>query len=258
MIRSFTADNIVTLPRLNGLSAARLLQELITAAKTEASGVGWLPSEIAELESAYLGIDTELTRRLTGEGRPAPVVRGADKAEDNAFIALYEWLHGWARLPVSRHPEAGDAAAVLAAVFPRGRTFLSLRPSDEWQEAELRLKLIADKGYDQIISELGGKALLSELRYVHKAYGEALGITSVKATVEPPAVGEAREAAVEALRGYVLRVSAQVRKSRPETRQLADRLLAPLIAWRDQPVGASEADATPAGNGPPARAESAG
>jgi hypothetical protein len=248
MTRSFTASSLVTLPRLTAVSTARLMQELLNAAKAERK----LPASIAtdrdEVAEAYQVLQAELAKRLAAESEDGPVVRAADMVEDNAFGALSDWLSAWARLPGDRHPESADAAAVLQAIFPSGLTFLTIRPSDEWQEAEVRMRLIADKGHDDAIARLGGKPFLDELRIAHKAYGEALGITAVKQASETPALREARDTATDVVRAYVLRVSANVRKKDPESAALAQRLLAPLVNWKDRParVSASSEPSAPA------------
>ena len=117
-----------------------------------------------------------------------------------------------------------------------------MRPHDEWQEAEIRTRLLADKGYDKTIEQLGGKPFLDEITSAHKAYGEALGITIVKLAPESPAVRVARDNAIDLIRSYVLRVAALVRRSDPQTEALSQRLLAPLVNWRDRPAKAAMTD----------------
>ena len=125
---------------------------------------------------------------------------------------------------------------------PAGLAFLAVRQHDEWQEAEIRARLLADKGYDKIIEQLGGKPFLDEIASAHKAYGEALGITLVKLAPESPAIRVARDNAIDLIRSYVLRVAALVRKSDPQTEALSQRLLAPLVHWRDRPAKAAVTD----------------
>lgn len=236
MIRSFTAHSVITLPNLSAASASRLLQELLTAAQAEHGAPPWLKTDSEELHGAYGALHAELQLQLAqAAGGEPPPVKTADQAEDSAFSALYFWIDGWARLPVERYPEAAKAAEVKTAIFPTGRGFLALRPADEWQQAELRLNLLADpsKGLGRIVLDLGGQPFLDELRRVHRAYGQALGITAVKAAPESPALRSALDDACEIIRGYVLRVSGSVRAKDPTTAARADRLLAPLIHWRD-------------------------
>jgi hypothetical protein len=241
--RPISAETLVILPRLTAISTARLLQELLSAANAEAKLPAAIVPDRDDLVQSQEALQVELAKRLSGEGEETPVVRAADTVEDNAFGALVDWLKSFARLPATTHPEAVQAATVLHSVFPSGLAFLAVRPHDEWQEAEIRIRLIAEKGYDQTITLLGGKPFLDEIASAHKAYGEALGITVVKVAPEGPAVRVARDNALDLVRSYVLRVAALVRKSAPETEALAQRLLAPLVTWRDRPVKAAAAEA---------------
>ncbi len=145
------------------------------------------------------------------------------------------------------------ATTVLQSVFAGGLAFLAVKPANEWQEAEIRIRLIAEKGHDKTIEQLGGKPFLDHLAIAHTAYGEALGITAVKQVVETPAIRVARDAAVEVIRGYVLRVVALVRKSDPEAEALSQRLLAPIVNWRESPAkaGAPVDPVAPAETAPP-------
>jgi hypothetical protein len=234
MARSYSHGSLVRLPRLTAVSAARLLRELISAAEAEKKK---LPAVIASLRdalvAAYDPLEVELGKRVSGVGEEPPVVAAADRVEDNAFGALYDWLSSIVRLPADRHPESAQAQAVLDGVFSGGLEFLKARPANEWQEAEVRLKLIADGGHKSAIEKLGGKPFLDELDVAHKAYGEALGITAAKAAPESPAIREALEAAIDETRAYVIGVVAQIKKKDPETAALAERLLAPLTNWKE-------------------------
>jgi hypothetical protein len=253
--RSFSASSVVTLPRLSAVSAARLLQELLVAAKAEKKLPASFAADRDELAVAYDALHAELAKRLVHEGEMSPRVAAADRVEDNAFGALHDWLRAIARLPADRHPEAALAAGVLQAIYPTGLGFLAIAPENEWQEAEVRLGVMAEKGHDETIEKLGGSPFLAELEIAHAAYGAALGITAVKAAPEAPAIRATYEAALEVIRAYVLRVTAHVRRSDPSTAELSARLLAPLTTWKDRaPRAAPQDDAPspPANPSPPA------
>jgi hypothetical protein len=64
----------------------------------------------------------------------------------------------------------------------------------------------------------------------------------MKVAAESPAVRVARDNAIDLVRSYVLRVAALVRKSDPNTEALAQRLLAPLVTWRERPAKAAATD----------------
>ena len=246
--RSISADTLVSLPRLSGISTARLAHELLSAAKAEKQLPPSIVPDRDDLTIVLEALHVELAKRVSGEGEDTPRVGAADRVEDNAFGALFDWLSAWARLPADQHPEAAVATTVLQSVFGGGLAFLAVKPANEWQEAEIRMRLITEKGHDKTIEQLGGRPFLDHLAIAHKAYGEALGITAVKQVVETPAIRVARDAAVEVIRGYVLRVVALVRKSDPEAEALSQRLLAPIVNWRESPAkaGASVDPAAPA------------
>ncbi len=240
MSRSYSPTNLVVLPRLTALSTARLMAELLNAAAAEQQLPGLIAADCIELQKAREVLLVELGQRLEGEEPPG--VRPADRAEDNAFGALSDWLLSFARLPASRHAAAAEAKAIHDALFPTGLTFLNIRAADEWQEAETRLRAIKDKGLDATILSLGGKPFLDELHAAHAAYGEALGITAKKPAPEAPRLRAARDAAQEVVRSYVLRVAAHARPSEPATVALTNRLLAPLVGWKDKPQKTASAN----------------
>lgn len=244
MARSYSANNLVRLPRLTARSTARLLHELLRVAGEEKKLPAAIASDRDEMAQAHAELNVELNKNLAGEGDEPPRVRAADTVEDNAFGALFDWLSSFERLPSERHPEADEAAAILQTIFPNGLAFLAIRPTDEWQEAELRLNLIVEKGFDKTIVKLGGKPFLDELAVAHKAYGQVLGITAAKSATEVPILRKARDAALDTVREYVLRVTAHVRKKDPQTAALADRLLEPLRTWKDRTAraGATEGE----------------
>ncbi|MDI1437683.1 hypothetical protein [Polyangium sorediatum] len=232
MSRSFSPTQLVALPRMTAVSTARLLAELLETASREPG----LPIAIAAdrntLAVTHETLQVELGKRVFAEGEASPVVAVADRVEDNAFGALSDWLLSFKRLPVERYPAAADAARVHDALFGQGLGFLRLRAADEWQEAETRIRILMEKGFDVVIANLGGKPFLDELIFAHTAYGEALGITKARPASDPHSLGKAQGEALDALRSYVLRVAAHVRENDPATAALAERLLAPLAVWK--------------------------
>ncbi len=249
MARSFMSNDIIVLPRLSALAVGALLREMLTVAGVEKKLPASIAAERDDLAGAQEGLQVELKRRL--EGADSPKVKAADLVEDTIFAALFDWLRGWSKLP-DRFPQADQAREIVDAFYADGLRFTLLTPKLEWQEAEARIGLMIDKGYDAVIKKLGGQPFLDELFAAHKAYGEALGITAVSAgsNGDPLSIGEKRDAAMDALRSYVLRVAAHVRKSDPESAELAARLLAPLTTYKDRPVAAGGED-----EGAPAKPE---
>ncbi|MDI3291407.1 hypothetical protein [Polyangium sp. 15x6] len=232
MSRSFSPTQLVSLPRMTAVTTARLLAELLETASREPMLPAAIADDRATLSATHEALQVELGKRVVAEGEAPPVVSAVDRVEDNAFGALSDWLLSFKRLPVERHPAAAEAAMVHDTLFGQGLGFLRLRAADEWQEAETRMRIIKEKGLDVVIEKLGGKPFLDELVFAHTAYGEALGITKPKPASDPPSLGKVQGEAIDALRSYVLRVAAHVRENQPATAELAERLLAPLAAWK--------------------------
>ncbi len=240
MARVYSAATLVSLPRMSALVTASLLQELLTVAAAEAAYPAVLVPYRDDLSSAHDDLAAELTKRVSAEADD-PRIKAADIVEDNAVSALHGFLSSIARLPPDEHPEASKAAVIVNDLFPGGLTFLLIPTDEEWQEVETRIGIMTAKGHDVTIKALGGQMFLDHLTTAHKAYGEALGKTKVRAKIEP-AVGAAREAAHESLRTYVLQVTSLVKKKDPTTQDLADRLLAPLRQLKERKHKASDAE----------------
>lgn len=245
MSRSYSAGSLVALPRLNALSTARLLHDLLAAAG------GKLPGQLAadreELVAASEALEGALGRQISRVGHAPRAVAAADRVEDNAFGALVDWLRAIARLPAERHPEARDAQAILDGVFPEGLSFLAWKPESEWQAAEIVRGLLAEKGHEDTIRKLGGASFLDEIAFAHAAYGKVL---APRPSVDKAEVQRTSRAAHDAIRTYVLRVSAHVKKGDPATRDLADRLLAPLHEHKGSPQRAKAKGLKPAPTAP--------
>lgn len=245
MPRSYSAGSIVALPRLDSITAGKLIEALLTAAAAEKT----LPLPITEarddMAESRESLQAELMKRHAGEGEESPQVRAADTIEDNAFRGIVAYLRAFALLPAERHPEAERAQEILDTVFSDGLGFITIKPEKEWEQANIRLGLLESRGFNATIAELGGQPFLDELAFAHAQYGEVLGITGIKQGQEPPAVRKAFEDATESVRTYVLRVSAHVSKKDPKTAELAERLLAPLAAWKDEKPKAAKGAGKP-------------
>ena len=232
MPRSFSVNWVVVLPRLTAASAERLLGEFPRDGECERPIAGYSCHGETRARANARGASRRAGRGSGGgDAEPSPEILAADRAEENAFAALSEWLHAFSRLPWDRHPEAIDANRALAETFPTGPVFVTLRPADTWFEAEKRLRLI-ESNHATTIETLGGAAFLEEIRAAHKAHGAVLNMHLEEEAIEPPRLREAREAALDAIRAYILRVSATVRKIDAESGSVARRLLSPIASYR--------------------------
>jgi hypothetical protein len=232
--RSFTAQDLIQLPRLGAAEAAVLITQLLTAAATEAKAAKSkaLPPPIARscarLTAAHAALNEVVEPQVAGDTQAK---RRADRWIDSAWSAGYDWLSGWCKLPVEKNPHLDRARALMALVFPDALGFTKLPYRVEWQQSKLRLDAITREGHDKTFNQLGGAAFLANLLEAQEAYGKALNIT---VPVEIEATGEVRVrllAALAAVRDYVNRVAAYAEPDVPGSDELAEALLLPLSVW---------------------------
>lgn len=225
-MRSYTAQNIIALPRLNTAAAVALGQGLITAAHAQPTLPALISTRLGALTATHAALHQALSNRPQTDTDPQRI-RLADRAEDVAWTALHDWLLGWSRLST---PEAAQANTMHAVLFPTGLKFIRLPYKLEWAEADAKLARITSEGFDIEIQKLGGQVILDQLKAAHQAYGEALGITAEgqDSTIN---LREPLEAFTKTLRAYVLAVSAHEDPEDPPSIDLTDALLAPIQKW---------------------------
>ncbi|WP_437775887.1 hypothetical protein [Sorangium sp. So ce1097] len=263
MVRSFTSQDLVALPRLNAAEAVVLATELITVADAkekqlrpkklpEAIGrsKGRLVAAIATLEA--------LTRPQGGDPVETRTKPKADRTLDNAYSGTFDWLGGWCKLPPERNPHLDEAKDLFNLLFPDGLSFTRLPYKLEWKESKARLDAIRGARHDRTFKKLGGEVFLAHLEEAHEAYGRALHITAPKPESAP--TGDVRAAflaTLAALRDYATRVAAHADPDVPGSEAVSAALLAPLATWESRPSGssggasASDVTETPAAPGAP-------
>jgi len=239
-MRSYTAQNIIALPRLNTAAAVALGQGLITAAHAQPTLPALISTRLGALAATHAALHQALSNKPQTDTDPQRI-RAADRAEDVAWTALHDWLLGWSRLTT---PEAAQANTMHAVLFPTGLKFIRLTYRLEWAEADAKLARIAKDGYDIEIQKLGGQLILDQLKAAHQAYGQALGITAEgqDSTINLRAP---LEAFTKTLRAYVLAVAAHEDPEDSTSIDLADALLAPIQKWEGY-ISASPAQEPPA------------
>lgn len=259
MVRSFTAQDLVVLPRLNAAEAVVLATELITVADAKERQLrskklpdaigrskGRLAAAVATLEA--------LTRPQAGDPVETKTKPKADRALDNAWSATLDWLSGWCKLPPERNPHLDEAKELFKLLYPDGLSFTRLPYKLEWKESKARLDAIREERHDRTFKKLGGEVFLAHLEEAHEAYGRALHITAPKPESAP--TGDVRSAflaTLAALRDYVTRVAAHADPDIPGSEEVSAALLAPLATWQPRPSG-SPGGAADAPEPPPAPA----
>lgn len=234
-MKRFTLTDLVQLPRLDAASAVALVRTLLTLADDKKK----LPPGVAQAKKRLGVVHKEvaeaLTKRLSVGLIDPQRARLADRGEDLAFSALFDFLTGWSKLPAPSKQSA-IAHHLLTALFPAGLRFTLLGFQQEWAECQARLDRIDREGLAAQLKLLGGEPFLDNLRAAHKEYGEALGVTLARTDAAPPTavVKEPLVRLQDALRKYVLQVIAQVEESDATSAQLAKDLLAPLSEWQSR------------------------
>ncbi|AUX42875.1 hypothetical protein SOCE26_043120 [Sorangium cellulosum] len=253
MKRTFTAVDLVQLPKLDSSSAQALGTEVLTAARRVLGDRGAarkVPEGVLEAHedlTVALGALTKAaaTRLPSVPAEDTARARAADLAVDSIWSGLHDVLVGWSKIPGL--PEAELATSARATLFPRGLKFTQLAYKLEWAESNTRILLLKDNGLEAQLKRLGAGKILERLYEAHKDYGAALGITSPVegAEVEVTNLREALDELVEALRTYVVRVSGMISRRDPTKTEIAQQLLAPIENWRPAAARGKPAEAPP-------------
>jgi len=226
MSRKFDPETLVQLPALDALAAQTLGSAVLAAAanKTLPPPVAKALAEVKAAVEALLS--TSVQRMPTSD---TLVVRTADINLDAAWSVLYGLIHSWSRLP--DHPHAEAAATLKTQLFPNRLRFTRLPYRQEWAESKIRLQTVDERGFAPQIEQLGGSAVLAQIRQAHAHYGDVLAVNIPQEPEPSISVRDARSAVMKALRLFVVRVTASVSEEDPASADLARDLLAPIETW---------------------------
>ncbi|HEU4409437.1 MAG TPA: hypothetical protein VFS43_29535 [Polyangiaceae bacterium] len=249
MTRSFSAHDLIILPRLSSASAATLGHRLLKAARKQPSLPTLLAASHGRLQQTHGELRESRKYMHDVQKVNAAAATEADLWVDTAWGAFHSYLQGWARLPARRGEAAAKAErakVLLEGVFPEGLRFLKLPYELEWAETEKRLDRLLDPDYAEHVAALGAEPFVETIREAFEAYGAALH--GDERSAGPKAAAKVREPLdrfVAALRGYVLSVTAYGHAGGEGSGEqvLADALLAPLAAW--QPPGGRKGKGEP-------------
>jgi len=256
MPRTYDPTDLVVLPRMDAATALSLASALEAAAKEQTKAGVTLSESIVDARAEMADDRDALKEALGSAPEPTPEVRRADRREDAAIGALVGVLGAWARL--AGEIEEGDIAKELGdRLFAEGSAFVNDKVEKEWAIVEAKLQAIDAEGLAAKFDKLGAGPLLAHLRGVHEQYGEAIGTTKPVVKAESPQVGLNREALLNSIRQYVVAVRGSVRKKKPESAEVAEKLLEPLTDWEAEPKkrasaksgGPADAPEVPKGQG---------
>jgi len=247
-MRSYAAQDIISLPSLSASGAVALGQGLLTAAQAQPTLPPLIATRVSALDLVYKALYQAVSAKPQAPPDPQRA-RTTDLAVDHAWNTFHHWLYAWTQL---KQPDADQARVIYADIFPTRLKFTKLPYQLEWAEGDTRLNRITTNNFEPEIERLGGKQLLQQLRDAHKDYGEALGITALGLDPTTPSIREPLQAFTESLRAYVLTVAAHAVPEDPSSGALTDTLLAPLYRWQSYVSVSTQAETQPAQPAAPA------
>ena len=241
---SYSAADVIQLPRLQASGAMALGGQLIAAAKPHKKILSKsIAKALTAFDTQYISLtDAIRDQVLPSAGTAADTVQ-LDRNVDGCWSGLNDFFTAFTKLPGV--PQSAEAASLQAAIFPDGLKFILLPYELEWAQSDIRIQRIEKNKLDTRIEALGGGIFLESLKKAHAAYGKALGMTAPLAPgATAPSIREPLDAFAAALRTYIVKVMGHIEDDEPETKALADKLLQPLAAWDIGPSTKAAAAAT--------------
>jgi hypothetical protein len=230
-MNSYSAADVIQLPRLQASGAMALGGQLLSAARPHKKV---LSKSIAKALTAFDAQHAALSDAIRDQVLPEPE-GGVDTVQldrnlDGCWSGLNDFFTTFTKLPGV--PQAVEAASLQSAILPGGLKFILLPYELEWAESETRIQRIEKNKLDARVEALGGGIFLASIKKAHAAYGKALGMTGPTTPgAAAPSIREPLDAFAAALRTYIVKVMGSVESDEPETQALADKLLLPLAAW---------------------------
>lgn len=246
VVRTFTVEEMVQLPRMSASDTIALA----TSLRTRALAAPVLPPAISrplQIMVDELGILFTLAESRIPDSAPNDSRELADRILNAAWAALRSWCKGWSLLPYPEHAAQSDAARDLEArIFPDGLRFTQASFRIQWVESQARIGLIDREGLVAVVTTLGGAPFLDAVRKAHDEFGRVLGITEVPDDQEGAVyVRDAMDRLISSMRRYVLQVTAYADSGEPDSEALADALLMPIKTWKTRPTSTAPSDDAP-------------
>jgi hypothetical protein len=229
-MRDFALD-LVQLPLMDLPDAMRLGARLVAIGKQRT-----LPGLIARAHDRLEAASDEMSHVFVSHLQQLPVSsqlwRERDRALDSSWAAIYYLLVAWSSLPGDRR-EATQARQLSQKLFPEGLKFTQLPYRLEWTESQRRVEMMQRESLDAEIVALGGESFVAALLVAHEEYGVVLGMSPVQSPdrAEVKTLRDPFWTLANAIRSYVLKVSAHAEEDDPASQNLAETLLQPIVEW---------------------------
>lgn len=247
MSRTYDAQSLVELPRFDAASMAAVCSGMLSAAAAEKKLAANVAAGVAKLTKSTAELKVELSAGVVAPQESG--LRAAMLAEVKAWSGVENWLRG--TVDVGEEAQAATAQKLLDVLFSDGLKFLRTAAAKRWSDTQARLDRLESTGLTAAFGQLGGAGYLETLKQKHEAVGIAAGFTSPKAAAELPAVRTKSDATKAALRNLVLQIVANASHEESDAATaLAEKLLAPLVAYVPPAVKAPTPAAAPAAPGP--------
>ncbi|HCF57678.1 MAG TPA: hypothetical protein DFS52_06750 [Myxococcales bacterium] len=227
MAREYSAESMVNLPNTTAARAVALGEAIITVA----DGVTLPP--VLERHRESTRSELAALKAVLRPTKPDDDAKAyeLDRQLDAAWSGLFDVVTGWTKLPPAI-PQSAKAKTLHALLFGDGLRFTLFDHRTEWAQSETLLKILSEEQNAALVRDLGAQSLVEAVREAHRLYGQRLGITSVRAPDEKPELRSRSLSFSRALRRFVLQVAAYGESGEPDSEQLADKLLRPLVEWR--------------------------
>ncbi|MEO5728185.1 MAG: hypothetical protein ABI134_27525, partial [Byssovorax sp.] len=199
---TYSAAEVIQLPRLQASGAMALGEQLVAAAKPHKKV---LSKGVAKALGALDTQHVSLSEAIRDQVAPAPEggveTTQLDRNLDSCWSGFNDFFTAFTKLPGV--PQAVEAASLQAAIFPGGLKFILLPYELEWAESETRIQRITKHKLDARVEALSGGVFLEAITKAHSAYGKALGMTTPTTPgATPPSIRESLDSFSAALRTY--------------------------------------------------------
>lgn len=241
--RNYDYTDVVVLPRMDITMTVALAEALNAAANAEEQNSP-LASSIADARTDMNASCDQAKQAIAAAGlKPGLTLGTIDTHTDLVFKAHRLILQGWALL--SEHlPQGKEAEKLLAQLYGDGLKATQMMGKKQWVTLQSRIEAAKAAGLEQAVNQLGSGPVWTLFLNAQEQYGKVIGAT--EAQEEAPEIAASRQALQDAIRYYILQVSASVHPKKPETQKRANALHKPISEWKSSKTAEGKKEPPPA------------